>query len=481
MVDPKICYYLFGLRLPLFAAIFVLSVIFRKQILYLFFKNKYAPYLLIAIPSVASFINILFNDPFFLSDDFDHLLLSFKSGYLDILKRAISPEGIWLGHRIVTGFWLFKLIYDFFGANIYPYISVIFLLHLTNVFLLFNLIKIFVKNRVIPVAFSFLFGFYYLNWNSNIHELLGGLFVLLTLIFALKRINSGRNGPKYSAISLASYLLAVFSKEITFLIFPTIVLLYLYKKEFKKRNFRYLGILSLMFVLYLTFFATGFLRYFGFSSGYKMGFDLIIIGGNLWEYLTMYSGAFRSFAPLMVLAMAAGLVVSFGKSGWTSFIFVVGFFTLIFPALLFSERTSLYYIYTSGLLLFVGLAVIFEDVFGLFRSYYLKVLILVFCLIFVFDVDIKLRDNCFLILSPWGKSQKQEFLVFISKIEGFEKDAKQGQTMSIYATDRTHSLLTQYLNEGKATDLVRAFLYPRGSGYNYEYDSGRKVLEIQKE
>lgn len=478
MVNPKICYYLFGLRIPIVLFLFVIVGFFRKQITTLS-KNKILPYILISVPPLVIFIKILLNDPFFLSDDFDHILLSFHSGYLEIARKAISSEGIWLSHRIVAGFWLFKFIYEIFGANIYPFIFVMFLLQVINLFLLYRFMKFFVKNKILPVFFSFLFGFYYLSWNSNIHEVLGATFTLLTLIYAIRRIKSGKNELKYSLLCLSFYILAVFSKEITFLIFPTIVLLYIYKHELKK-GIKFLAAMFVLFTLYAAFFATGFLKYFSFSAGYKMGFSFSAELGNFMKYLGMYAAPTGVFGILFFLLLAAGIVVSFRRSGWLCLVFIFGFLVLIFPALLFIDRTAPYYIYTPGLLLFTGLTKIFEDLFSVFSNYYLKAAILIFCLFFIFDVDIKLRDNCFLIVSPWPKLEKTEFLSLISSVKDFENGVGVERMRVFSVGEKADGLLIQYLNEGQPEDLVKAFLYPAGGGYNYTYNRGKRELVVNK-
>src|SRR3989304_7993492 len=110
----RICYLVFGVKIPFYLQYALPLLVFYGFISSLI-KNKYFRILLVLVPPTVIFIRLLRNDPFFLSDDFAHLFLANESSYFDIAKEALTGGGIWLGHRLIGAFWLFKAIFDVFG------------------------------------------------------------------------------------------------------------------------------------------------------------------------------------------------------------------------------------------------------------------------------------------------------------------------------------------------------------------------------
>ena len=188
---PKTCYYLFGVKIPFYLQYLLVGFAFYKPITKVI-KNKYFQLLLILIPAIIVFVRILRNDPFFLSDDFDHLSLVLQNSYRDIARMAFSGNGIWVGHRIITGLWLFKLLFNIFGAEPVVFYASNFIFHAANVLLLFLLLKQFDKKSVFPVLISFIFSSFYLPWISNLHEFIAGSFVLLATLFWIYWLKSDR-------------------------------------------------------------------------------------------------------------------------------------------------------------------------------------------------------------------------------------------------------------------------------------------------
>src|SRR3989304_9640168 len=136
----KFCYYSFGVKVPFYLQYAIPLIIFYDFFTRLI-KNNYFRYLLIFIPPIVIFIRLLRNDPFFLSDDFAHLRLVSGNSYLEIAKDAFTKNGIWVGHRIIGAFWLFKLIFQIFGAKAEAFLAANFILHSTNVLLFYLIVQ----------------------------------------------------------------------------------------------------------------------------------------------------------------------------------------------------------------------------------------------------------------------------------------------------------------------------------------------------
>ena len=482
MLTSKVCYYLFGIN-PLIISVIILSWIFFDRKIEKLFNNKFFRIFFISLPVVIIFIRILRNGPFFLSDDFAHLELAYNSSYLGILKIVLSKPGLWVGHHMILGFWLFKFIYGMFGANIYPYVTVIFLLNLTSVILLYIVSGEFIKNDFVRTFTSFVFGFLYLSWISNIHELLGAIFLMSSFYIFIKWIKN-----KYAVFGIWSiilYVLAVFSKEITFLLFPIIVLVYMYKQKgrFLKRDLKILIPFCLTFIGYSIFYASTFFGYFGLKSGYRMGFDLNTIFNNILFYFKfILSGIGPYLNPTLILLFLLYIYTLYKKNYWTIMSFL-GFFALIFPVLLFSNRVSTYYVYIPAIFLFLSFGCIGDFIFHELSRIKIKVfsrrifvaIIIVLTMLYMFSTNKGLMDNCFLILAPWPNQSRQQFLNLTNEVKNFENGNQESAKFSL--DEYSRGIIVE-----NGVDVIRPFLNNRKDIlYTYAYDCVNDVLIVNKE
>lgn len=372
------------------------GIIFYKYIKKLL-DNEFVRVIFILLPPLVLFVKILLNNPVFLSDDFEHLQLVSGNSYIKIFQLAMSPAGIWVGHRVVLGFWLFKAIFDIWGSNIIPYVTVIFILNSINILLLYNFLKKLLYAKT-SALFAFIFGFFYLSWISNIHELLAALFILLNLMFFMKWIESSKK--KYFCYSVVFYVLALFSKEISFLAFFPMLGIYLLNNKKNLKPKHSLAILATIFGTYTIFYASGFLKYFnGSSGGYSMGFSLT----GLFSNLDFYVRQIFSVGAFSWLLMFLIIFLLFYFKNYVGLLFSLSYLLFIFPILFFVAHRAPYYNYIPLVFLLTGIGALFQDVLKKFPKTNNKILILglILFIIGVFGIDRKLMDSCFLILFPW--------------------------------------------------------------------------------
>lgn len=468
----NIYHFFWGNQILIAGIIFIIWLIFKKQLETLF-GNKYFRIFFVSLPAIIIFVRILRNDPFFLSDDFDHLNLVFANSYLQILQIVLSKTGIWLNHHIIFGFWLFKVIYDFFGTNIYPYVTIIFLLNLVNVFGLYLLSGEFIKKNYIRTLITFLFGFLYLLWISNIHELLGAGFLMFTFYTFLRWIKTKKG--KYGFWSIVLYIFAVFSKEITFLVFPLMILTFIYIKKNRIEK-QYLNILIpffVTFVLYSLFYASTFLGYFDVSTSYKVGFNFTSINNNLFYYLKLFMPGISSIYTAAVIALiAVYLAALYFKEFW-GLIFLFGFFVLLIPSLIFLNRVAPYYVYTPAIFLFLSFGKLIELFSRFLKKPILAILVIVLCL-YIFSVDKVLKYNIHLIVFPWPNQTREQLLPLVAEIKAFEDGGGKS---------------TQFKLEGDTAgnvffhgaDAVKPFLPKQEADlYSYSINLAENVLIVTK-
>jgi len=384
---------------------------------------------------------------------------------------------------MILGFWLFKFVYDTFGANIYPYITLIFLLNLISTLIFYVMSGEFVKNNYVRTVFAFLFGLLYLTWISNIHELLGAIFLMSTFYTFIKWVKKGKS--TYGILMTLLYILGIFSKEITFLLFPFMALVYLCirKMSIVKKDLKKLTPLLLIFILYSIFYASTFLGYFRISNGgYKMGFDLSRMFSNFAFYLKFVLpgiGSYFNFALTILIALYGYTV--YRKYYWPT-IFLSGFLVLLFPVLLFSDRVSPYYVYMPTIFLFLSFGMICEFIYKMITKLKMKpsvnililpiaIVIIVLC---VFTINKGLMDDCFLIIAPWSNQTRQQFLPLVSDIRNFESTK---QNSAKFDLDEKSGELV----EDNGVDVIRPFLDKQvESQYTYAYDSRRNVLTVNR-
>lgn len=393
----KTCYYLFDIKFFYLILLFG-TFIFYKYIAKLINK-KLVRVILISIPSIFLFTKIILNSPSFLSDDYAHLDLVSQNSFSQIFKMAMNPVGIWVGHRFFFGLWLFKAIYSFWGSSVIPYYVAIFILNLGNVWLFYQLISRRLT-KLSSVMFAFVYGFFYLSWISNIHELLAGVFLLTNLNFFIKWLDTSNR--KYFFAAVLFYTLSLFTKEIAFLsVFPMLGFYFIKQiKEKNKRNKKEIYILISIFIIYTAFYALGFLNYFHTTGGgYEMKISLPIIIYNLKFYL-------EQIFPIGVISLiivALIFILEIGTKDYFGLFNYLSYFVFLLPVLFFVDHRAPYYNYLPLVFLLSSIGSLTDK---LIRKNNVpnKKIIFTFIIILMFfslRMDKKLMDNCFLIMFPW--------------------------------------------------------------------------------
>lgn len=426
----KGCYYLFGLKLPLYLN-FVLPVMLLYNPLAKLLKNKYFQLILIiALPSII-FVRILRNDPFFLSDDFAHLQLVYENSYLDIAGQALRSGGIWVNHRIIFAFWLFKGIYEVFGTNVISYLSVMYLIQIVNVFLFFLVLKKIIKKHFLVVLIAIIYSSFYLTWISNIHEVLAGTFVLLALFSWINFLESRK--WKFYWLVIVFYLLGLFTKEITFLLGPALVLFTIFYNNYvRKINLRKIAssmfLILIIFLFYFQFFASSFLAYTQIAEdgGYKIRFSSSIFIDNLTNYTNMLLPIVGNSSTRLFLITLSAIAFDIRRRKLVAIPLFLSYLLLIAPPSFFSARSSNYYVYIPSVFFYLFLFSVFYEIYLILKKYYdgrgigakiLKVYSIIGILVGIFGVNKIIMDNCFLIQFPWQKPQKAVFLSLVDKID----------------------------------------------------------------
>jgi len=479
---PKLCYYAFGLGFPLNLLYLVPFLVFFPFVKKLF-KNKYFRILFFVLPSTIIFIKILRNDPFFLSDDFAHLKLVTYYSYFEILKMALSNPGIWVGHHIVSAFWLFKIIFDTFGTKVESYLFVNYILQVLNLIIFYNILEKIGKRTFISVFVTFLLGFNYLTWISNMHEILGGTFVLLAVYFWVKYLQQ-KSGL---FLVVVYYLLALVSKEITFFLFPALILISIFynftvrKLEIKKYKSSII-ILSSIFILYLLFFAWKFTDYsrLPVDEGYKIAFSIEVVMKNIVVYTSMLVPFLRNSYFLTWLFFVLFIGFDFWKRKPITTPFLVSYLLFLLPPSLFTNRISNYYTYIPSFFLFMGIAQVFWELARrkIFSNKFAVGVVILVITIYIFGVNKLLMDNCFLIQVPWQKPYTSAFYALRNNLNRLWISGELTIGKEIMIKEEEKSLDMQALYETGALQLFINDKEARNLSFIYNKDRG--TLEVSQ-
>lgn len=478
--SQKLCYFTFGAKIPLFLQ-YILPAIILFNPLSKIIKSNWSRIILISLPFIFYFLKLLRNNPFFFSDDFTHLYLVSNFSYVDIFKMAMSPQGIWVGHKIIFGFYIFKLFFELFGTNPIPYYWLMFFINLGNGILFYFLASKILLSKKVSALIAFIFGFFYITWLSNIHEVLALMFTLAMFICFLTW--SKKFNIKTFLFSIVLYILAIFTKEITFLAVPAMFLITVALKRDIKKNFKYLLIFFIIFVLYSLFYARGFTSYFDkpYEDGYTMLFSFSLIFQNLKTYLNQIFPSIPGNL-LIPFVLVTFIIFDLVSKKLKSLPFLISYTIFLFPALLFINRTSTYYNYIPLVFLLIGFGVIIEGILkatDFIKSVNLKKIVIVSLLIFfalgLFRLNLKAMDSCFLIQYPWKNDFKNGYLKLINNIDKLGEEGKLKKGLEIKITPGLG-----YSWVAMENDILKVFLGNLASKrYTYSYNSEKGVFIVQ--
>lgn len=488
----KICYYIFGVNLPFFVQ-YVLAIFIFYNPLNKLLKNKYFRVGLIFLIPTIIFISILRNDPFFLSDDFAHIHLVTKNTYSQILTQALSPEGIWVKHRIFTAFWLFKAVFELFGTNAVAYYSLGYIFQILNVFLFYFFLNKLRPDSNIAVLISIVYSSIYFSWISNIHEIVAGTLVLSALVAWFYFLKRKKN--IYLWLTVLFYLIALFTKEISFLFVPALVLVtvsYYFivaKVDIKKTIYAFIP-LFLIFVAYLVFYASGFLSYAKLpeGGGYHITFALVPIVKNMAGYFSFMIPILGAKAIRVIVFILLFIGFDIFKKKPIVTPYLLSSLVFILPPSLFDARFSGYYTYISAIFLFIGLFLIFSGISDFYKksSFFKQKLLtrvlgsfLVILFVFgVFNINKTLLDNCFLIQYPWRKEYKEAFYSLVNRIDELSKKGKltNGYVISLDKNEQIGEI-DLILGDGVLPPFLKD---SQAKQFFYRYDPSLKTLTVEK-
>jgi hypothetical protein len=271
-------------------------------------------------------------DNFFSVDDFSVLSYVRDHNLLETVKNFLL-EGDLFGFRKLIGYLYFETLFELFGVKAIYYNIGNFIVHTLNLLLVYLVAKKISGNRFASLVSSVLFNKIYLSYFSNIHELLVVLFSLLTIYLYFNKKKAG--------LSLLFFVLALFTKEIAFIIPFVLVAISFYKKLSLKRLKNYFLVLAIYGLYQLSFIVSG--KVLPTNESYKISYNLVDLTSGLLYYLPPVTIAVLIFLPLI-------------SKKYKSYLLLVFVVLALIPAVMLTNRREMYYLYLPMAL--VGLFVV---------------------------------------------------------------------------------------------------------------------------
>lgn len=484
-VFTKVCYYLFGVNISSFIIFFLLAFL----ILAVLRKNGgYIKYLVVLLPPTVIFLRLLLND-YFLSDDFDHFKVVSKFSFIELFIKGLTTNEVWAFHRLFFAFWVFKLIFMLFGTNYYAFLTFNFLLHLVNLFLFERLLSRIGGERFIKILVLFLFGFYYLGWVSNIHELLAMFFFLITFNFGLKLVLDKKVSYKKTiSIMALTYFLGVSSKEVVFLLpYSLILFLLFYHNYVKKINLRksfykLLPIFAISLV-YLLYFAVNFSAFSEYeaASGYKSVLTIQNFLDHVSFFLSERIPILTNVSNLSIWFMVGVILYDYFRKKLLLTPLYVSFLIILTPAAVLTKYVA-YYSYIPSIFLYTLVFVVLFEIYKRIRQTLDKgfvqdaVLssISSFVIVFVFSINLVLQENCFLLQYPRDHARKVAIQRVVTTVEG-----ELSRTNGVEVTIDLEGLITEESNWFLSNSYLPYFIDEENAqGYEFKYLREGNIIKI---
>jgi hypothetical protein len=300
-------------------------------------KTKSLDNVFIGLLILLSFLHLLFalrTDNYFSVDDFSVLGYVRTHSLFELIKDFLL-HGDLFGFGKVTGYVLFKLLYDFFDTNAYYFNFTFFVLQTLNLLLIYQVGKKVSGKMFAPFFSAVIFNKYYLFYFSNIHEILATLFFLFTLyLFLVKK--------KYFT-SYFAFIIALLSKEVAFITPFVLMSLQTIRKLNSWRTLKtYFIILALYIVYQVPFFDHKFRL--PLVDSYK----LLITPEAFVEGLNF-------FIPLTSLTFLI-LLPLFSKK-YKSYLLLLFTVLALLPVLFLVNRRELYYFYLPASIISIFLSI----------------------------------------------------------------------------------------------------------------------------
>ena len=164
------------------------------------------------------------NNWYFASDDYGALEYVTKFSWWGMVWRAYTTGDPW-GFNKFLGYWAIKVFWGMFGVNWRYWLTGMYVANLINLLLLYFLVKRLTGSKLWGVVAALLLGKFYLNWVSNLHELVAGTGILVGTIGWIG-INKQLVDVRYPirkrliwyGVAVGGYIAAMAAKEVAILL-----------------------------------------------------------------------------------------------------------------------------------------------------------------------------------------------------------------------------------------------------------------------
>ena len=311
--------------------------------------KKIWPYLLLLTITSIYCIYLLNDSRYFFYDDFTGFTFVVPRTWWEIIKDSLFSRDV--DRHKITGYLVTKLIYNLAQLKVEVYFLSLFLLHTTNSFLLFNLLKRLSKKPLISLFLASVFAWrFYLWWFSNIHMMLAGLSMFLTIHLWLNYLETKKN--KYIIFIWAIFPLMTYSYGPTVLLPPALVLLTLFLNEKKSALvplLKPLIPLVLISITYLLFYTGTEANQIRFTDPQNPYFRPISISTYLTTssiYLSDLSGGLLPQSVWLTLGVWAAGLLAIVRYRPKLLLIVLCFLGTLLANSFFPKHTMFYYLYT---------------------------------------------------------------------------------------------------------------------------------------
>jgi hypothetical protein len=310
---------------------------------------------------------------FFAQDDF--MLLNASAYHLgEELARTFGavPHHF----RPLTEFLYFAGAYKVFGLNATPYHIVSLLIHLCNTWLVYLLLRRLRVSSASALVATALFGlsvawFHVVGWITCIQQLVPQSFALLCLLFAVDALRDG--SASRWALSIAAYLLALFSYEQQVLLPLSILLIAVFGlagegvsvRDSAKKLWPYFAVLAIYLAVRLFWKGMPGEGRSEFVYGLNIIDNLMTYLGGMTDFWPAVTGliTYESYELRLTHIFLGGLIVYQRQKGrWREVVFGVVFMvTMILPALFLVRHYYYYHTYAASFGAIYLLALTFDD------------------------------------------------------------------------------------------------------------------------
>jgi len=295
---------------------------------------------LLFLTSLLYLIFAFRTNQYFSLDDF--FVLSYLKNHTtgEMIRQFLFQGDLWGFHKIM-GYLNFRILFDLFGVNPWPYIVNNHIFQTVNVIMLFFLIDTLIGRSLKAFVFSIIFNSLYLYYFSNIHEYMVTFFCLSSILAYVKMKNY--------RLSLFLFFLGLLTKEVALSVPLILFSLAITEKKSLKPLVPFVYLSAGYVIFQLSFILTK--LNLNPADTYSVDISIPNIINNLTFYLKP--------AWLIVLVLMA--VLSIPRKSYL--ILACALMTLL-PALILNNRQELYYLYLplAYLCLFMAMSLINFDV-----------------------------------------------------------------------------------------------------------------------